>query len=60
MGEVWFEVLNDADISGIIPTGYDGEVMCTLLEEKNKWAARIKTIQEEILLCQKNRVSVLK
>ncbi|KAK6625578.1 hypothetical protein RUM43_005877 [Polyplax serrata] len=53
MGEVWFEVLRDTSINGILPTAYDGEVMGTLIDERNIWSARIKTMQEEIMLIQR-------
>ena len=57
MGEVWFEVLRDADFSGVFPSAFDGKMLCTLLEEKINWAARIKTMQEGIVLLQKQNVS---
>lgn len=57
MGEVWFEVLRDINISGVIPTAYDGQIVCTLLDEKNNWSSRIKTMQEEILVMQRKGVS---
>lgn len=57
MGEVWFEVLRDTSINGILPTAFDGEVMGTLIDERNMWSARIKTMQEEIMLIQRKNVS---
>lgn len=57
LGEVWYEVLKDLDITGIFPTSFDAEMISSLIDQKNKLASRVKTTQEEILALQKMKVS---
>lgn len=55
LGEVWYEVLKDLDVSGVFPTSFDGEMISTLINQKNNWASRVKTLQEEIVALQKSK-----
>lgn len=57
LGEVCQEVLDDADVEGCLRSSFDGDKMCSLLDQKNLWANHSKTKQDEILLYLKIDVS---
>ncbi|KAL0271906.1 UNVERIFIED_CONTAM: hypothetical protein PYX00_005062 [Menopon gallinae] len=53
LGEVWFEVYRDVLLSGLVPSYCETEALSSLLEQKNRWAYRLKKMQEEIVALQK-------